>query len=75
VDRLRNVRIGGRHPYVIRATWQDPTTGRTHTATSDPQQNPFPEHAPGTRFRVLFKPDRPEHCLVDLDGQWPDDSG
>jgi hypothetical protein len=75
MDQLRNVRINGRHPYVIRATWQDPATGRTHTATSDPRRNPFLEHAPGTLFRVLFKPDCPEQCLVDLDAQSPDDSG
>jgi uncharacterized protein DUF3592 len=62
-----SVRLNGRHPYVVRATWQDPQTGRTHTATSD-----YLRHDPGPRFtadrgvRVLFDPSDPERNFVDL---------
>jgi hypothetical protein len=68
VDRKVNVRINGRHPFVVRATWQDPRTGQTHTATSEYlRQDPGPRLAAQPRVRVLFDPDHPGRSLVDLD--------
>jgi hypothetical protein len=67
VELVRNVRINHRHPYVVKATWRDPH-GQSRTATSDyRRRDPSPEFREGSRVRVLFNPDRPEQCLVDLD--------
>jgi len=61
------VKINGRHPYVVHATWYDESTGRTHTATSD-----ILRHDPGsglrghTHVRVLYDPADPDRNLVDL---------
>ena len=35
VRRIDNVRINGRHPWRVVATWQDPGTGRQHTFNSE----------------------------------------
>lgn len=67
VDLVTTVRINGRHPYVIRATWQDPRTGQTHEATSDHlPDDPTPLLEAQPRVRVLFDPDKPQRSLVDL---------
>lgn len=67
VDLLTTLRINGRHPYVVRATWQDPRTGQTHEATSDHlRRDPGPALAAHPRVRVLFDPDKPQRSLVDL---------
>jgi hypothetical protein len=68
VDRNLNVSVNGRHPFVVRATWQDPRTGQTHTAISKYLwRDPGPRLAAQPRVQVLFDPDHPSRSLVDLD--------
>jgi Protein of unknown function (DUF3592) len=63
-----NVRINGRHPYVVRATWTDEQTGRTHLATSDPlRHDPGPGLRGRAHVRVLYDPADPDRNVVDLD--------
>ena len=60
--------VNNRHPYIIRATWQDERTGRTHTATSDHiGYDPGPRLQGQTHVRVLYDPADPDRNLVDLD--------
>ncbi len=61
------VKINGRHPYVVYATWYDESTGRTHTATSDIlRHDPGPGLRGHTHVRVLYDPADPDRNLVDL---------
>lgn len=70
VDIERKVKINDRHPYVVRATWQDARTGRAYTATSD-----YIRHDPGpvlqgrSHVRVLYDPADPARNMVDLDAR------
>ena len=67
VDRDHTVRLRGRHPYVVHATWYDARTGRTHTATSDYfRHDPGPGLRGRTHVRVLYDPDDPDRNLLDL---------
>ncbi|WP_329251497.1 DUF3592 domain-containing protein [Actinoallomurus sp. NBC_01490] len=60
--------VNNRHPYIIRATWQDEGTGRTYTAVSDPlTYDPGPRLSGQTHVRVLYDPADPDRNLVDLD--------
>jgi len=53
---------------VVRVAWQDPTSGETHTATSDyVWDDPGPRLASRAGVKVLFDPNRPSRSLVDLD--------
>lgn len=62
-----SVKINGRHPYVVRATWYDERTGRTHAATSDNlRHDPGPGLRGRTHVRVLYDPADPDRNLVDL---------
>jgi hypothetical protein len=62
-----SVEINGRNPYVVRATWHDENTGRTHTATSDySRHDPAPGLRGRTHVRVLYDPTDPDRNLVDL---------
>ena len=62
------IRVNGRHPYVVRATWRDASTGRTHTATSDYlRHDPGPRLQGQTHVRVLFDPANPDRNVLDLD--------
>lgn len=61
------VRINGRHPYVVRATWRDASTGRSFTATSDyVREDPGPTLQGQTHVRVLFDPADPDRNLLEL---------
>lgn len=72
IGRAFNVRVNGRHPYVVHATWQDEQTGRTHTATSDYlRRDPGPGMQGRTHVRVLFDPADPDRNLLDLDAVRP----
>jgi hypothetical protein len=70
VDIERKVALNNRHPYVVRATWQDVNRGRIYTATSD-----YIRHDPGpilqgrSHVRVLYDPADPNRNMVDLDVQ------
>jgi Protein of unknown function (DUF3592) len=58
--------INGKHPYVVRASFQDPRTGRTYQASSDrvwADPRPALEHAAPV---VLFDPRKPNRSLVEL---------
>jgi Protein of unknown function (DUF3592) len=62
------VKINGRHPYVVHATWYDERTGRTHIATSDHlRADPGPGLLGRTHVRVLYDPADPDRNVVDLD--------
>jgi hypothetical protein len=62
-----NVKVNGRHPYVVHATWYDERTGRTHAATSDIlRHDPGPGLRGRTHVRVLYDPAAPDRNLVDL---------
>lgn len=62
-----NVRINRRHPYVVRATWHDPRTGRTHHATSDYlTRDPGPDLRGRTHVRVQYDPENPDENVMDL---------
>jgi Protein of unknown function (DUF3592) len=68
IGREFNVRINGRHPFVVHASWRDEQTGRTHTATSDYlRHDPGPKLQGQTKVRVLFDPADPDRNLLDLD--------
>ncbi|HEY7483835.1 MAG TPA: DUF3592 domain-containing protein [Streptosporangiaceae bacterium] len=70
VGRNANVRLNGRHPFVVQARWQDPRTGQTFTATSDYLKNdPSPWLTAQPGVRVLFDPDDPKRNFVDLGNQ------
>ena len=63
-----SVRVNGRSPLVVAASWHDEHTGRVHTARSDHLW-----HHPGWEqldrgVRVLFDPADPDRNLVDLEG-------
>jgi hypothetical protein len=61
------VKVNGRHPYVVHATWYDESTGRTHAATSDIlRHDPGPGLRGRTHVRVLYDPADPDRNLVDL---------
>lgn len=63
-----STRINGRHPYVVRASWYDPDTGRTHAAESDPlRHDPGPGLRGRTQVRVLLDPSNPDDNVMDLD--------
>lgn len=67
VGRDFRVRVNRRHPYVVRATWQDERTGRTYTAASDYlRDDPGPRLRGQARVRVLYDPADPDRNLVDL---------
>lgn len=67
VGRDRHVSINHRHPFVVRATWHDPLSGQTHTASSDyVTRDPRPELEGRTHVRVLYDPSKPDDSLVDL---------
>jgi hypothetical protein len=62
-----SVKINGRNPYVVYATWNDEQTGRTYTATSDIlRHDPGPDLHGRTHVRVLYDPADPDLNLVDL---------
>jgi hypothetical protein len=63
-----SMRINGRHPYVVHATWHDGGTGRTHVATSEHlREDPGPGLLGRTHVRVLYDPADPDRNLMDLD--------
>jgi Protein of unknown function (DUF3592) len=58
--------INGRHPYIVRASYQDPRTGRSYNASSDRAwDDPRPGLVNG-RAVVVYDPRNPKRCLVDL---------
>lgn len=62
-----DVRLNGRNPFVVHASWYDERTGRTHTAASDHLWHvPGPELM-GRPVRVLFDPADPDRNLIDLE--------
>jgi hypothetical protein len=62
-----SVKINGRNPYVVYATWNDEQTGRTYTATSDIlRHDPGPDLHGRTHVRVLYDPADPDRNVVDL---------
>ncbi|MEQ7128677.1 DUF3592 domain-containing protein [Actinopolymorpha sp. B11F2] len=62
-----NIRVNGRHPYVVHATWHDDQSGRTYTATSDyVRRDPGPGLRGQTHVRVLYDPADPDRNLLEL---------
>ncbi len=58
--------VDGRHPYLVRARFQDPQTARTYQATSDwVWEDPRPALTDDSVV-VLFDPRRPKRSLVEL---------
>jgi hypothetical protein len=67
VDIEYSVKINHRHPYVVRATWQDESRGRMYTTTSDYiRHDPGPSLQGRTHVRVLYDPDNPDCNMLDL---------
>jgi hypothetical protein len=66
IDQESRIRLNGRCPFVVHASWVDEQTGRTHTARSDHlPQHPGPD-LPAQRVRVLFDPADPDRNLIDV---------
>jgi hypothetical protein len=67
IDQDFGVRVNGRSPFVVRASWRDERSGRIHTASSDHLwEHPGPVLMDGRPVRVLFDPADPDRNLVDL---------
>lgn len=61
--------VGGRHPYIVRAAFRDPATGRLYVATSEPVwEDPKPALMLNPNVTVLFDPRKPKRCIVELNG-------
>jgi Protein of unknown function (DUF3592) len=66
IDQDSGIRLNGRCPFVVHASWVDEQTGRTHTARSEHLwQHPGPDLM-AQRVRVLFDPADPDRNLIDL---------
>ena len=71
IDHDSSIRLNGRCPFVVHASWVDEQTGRTHTARSDHLwQHPGPDLL-AQRVRVLFDPADPDRNLIDLTSSRP----
>lgn len=66
IDQDFSVEFNGQFPFVLRASWQDERTGRTHTASSDPLWQPPAPELVNRPVRVLFDPANPDRNLIDL---------
>jgi hypothetical protein len=59
--------VNGRHPYIVRAAFRDPSTGRLYVATSDGVwEDPKPALMADPTVTVLFDPRKPRRCMVEL---------
>ena len=66
IDQNSGIRLNGRCPFVVHASWVDEQTGRTHTARSEHLwKHPGPDLM-AQRVRVLFDPADPHRNLIDL---------
>ncbi|HZB30870.1 MAG TPA: hypothetical protein VE465_11970 [Streptosporangiaceae bacterium] len=59
--------VNGRHPYVVRAAFRDPATGRLYVASSEGVwADPKPALMLDPYVTVLFDPRKPRRCVVEL---------
>jgi hypothetical protein len=59
--------VDGKHPYVVRAAFRDPSTGQLHVASSEGVwEDPKPALLLDPHVTVLFDPRKPKRCTVEL---------
>lgn len=59
--------VNGKNPFVVRAAFRDPSTGRLHVACSQGVwDDPKPALIADPTVTVLFDPRKPERCTVEL---------
>jgi hypothetical protein len=59
--------VNAKHPFIVRAAFRDPSTGRLYVATSDcVWEDPKPALMRDPYVTVLFDPRKPKRCMVEL---------
>lgn len=59
--------VNGKHPYIVRAAFRDPSTGQLYVATSEGGwEDPKPALMLDPTVTVLFDPRNPKRCAVEL---------
>jgi hypothetical protein len=59
--------VNGKHPYVVRAAFRDPSTGQLYVATSEGVwEDPKPALMLDPYVTVLFDPRKPGRCTIEL---------
>ena len=59
--------VNGKHPYVVRAAFRDPSTGQLYVATSEGVwEDPKPALMLDPYVTVLFDPRKPKRCTIEL---------
>ena len=63
----RTTTVNGKNPYIVRADFRDPLTGKSHVATSDGVwEDPRPGLMRNPTVTVLFDPRKPKRCTIEL---------
>ena len=68
----RRTTVNGKNPYIVRATFRDPLTGRSYEATSDGVwDDPAAALRQNPNVTVLFDPKKPRRCMIELSSGSP----